>query len=137
MSDTLTDRNSLLKLTSNDLTICTPFLSAISLATAVLLVKARNGADLTGESRATHAQKGGYMKKFIALLALCLSVSVSSFGAENVVGHSTEVAAKDSYQAVKISGKETGHAGKDSFKAMKLSAKETGRGGKALVKFLF
>ena len=77
------------------------------------------------------------MKKLIALLALCLSISVSAFGAENVVGHTTEVAGKDSYQAVKISGKETGHAGKDSFKAVKLSAKETGRAGKALAKFLF
>ncbi len=58
------------------------------------------------------------MKKALALVALALCASASSFGAD-VVGHSAKV------------------AGKDSYKAAKVSAKETGKAGKAVAKFLF
>jgi len=63
-------------------------------------------------------QKGGNMKKVLALVVLALCVSAPSFGAD-VVGHSAKV------------------AGKDSYKAAKVSAKETGKAGKAVAKFLF
>ena len=76
------------------------------------------------------------MKKLLALVALALCVSAPSFGAD-VVGHSVEVAGKDSYKAADVSAKEAGKAGKDSFKAVKFSARETGHAGKAVVKFLF
>ena len=58
------------------------------------------------------------MKKLLALVALALCVSASSFGAD-VVGHSVKV------------------AGKETYKVAKVSAKETGKAGKAVVKFLF
>jgi hypothetical protein len=76
------------------------------------------------------------MKKLFALVVLSLCVAVPSFGAD-VVGHSIEVAGKDSYKGATVSAKEVGKAGKDSFKAVKLSAKETGHAGKAVVKFIF
>jgi hypothetical protein len=62
--------------------------------------------------------KGGNMKKFLALAALALCMSASSFGAD-VVGHSAKV------------------AGQDTYKVVKVSAKDTGKATKALVKFLF
>ncbi|HUD65198.1 MAG TPA: hypothetical protein VMQ17_11495 [Candidatus Sulfotelmatobacter sp.] len=58
------------------------------------------------------------MKKLLALVALALCMSASSFGAD-VVGHSAKVAGKDTYTVVKA------------------SAKDTGKATKALVKFLF
>jgi hypothetical protein len=58
------------------------------------------------------------MKKLLALLALALCMSASSFGAD-VVGHSAKV------------------AGKDTYKAAKVSAKDTGKATKAVLKFLF
>jgi uncharacterized GH25 family protein len=76
------------------------------------------------------------MKKLLALIALSLCVSAPSFGAD-VVGHSAEIAGKDSYKAATVSAKEVGKAGKDSVKAVKVSAKETGHAGKSLVRFLF
>ena len=82
-------------------------------------------------------RKGGNMKKTFVLLVLGLAVSVPSFGADNVVGHSVEVAGKDSYKAARVSAKESEHAGKDSLKAAKVSATETAHAGKAVVKFLF
>jgi uncharacterized GH25 family protein len=48
------------------------------------------------------------MKKLLALLAVCLAVSVPSFGAEHLVSRSAKVAGKDSYKAAKYSVKETG-----------------------------
>jgi len=62
--------------------------------------------------------KGGNIKKLLALVALALCMSASSFGAD-VVGHSAKVAGKDTYTVVKA------------------SAKDTGKATKALVKFLF
>jgi len=73
------------------------------------------------------------MKKLFALAVLSLCMAAPSFG----VGHSVEVAGKDSYKAADVSAKEAGKAGKDSFKAVKFSARETGHAGKAVVKFLF
>ena len=58
------------------------------------------------------------MKKLLALVALALCTSASSFGAD-VVGHSAKA------------------AGKDTHKVVKASAKDTGKATKALVKFLF
>ena len=76
------------------------------------------------------------MKRLFALVVLTLCVSAPSFGAD-VVGHSAEVAGKDSYKAATVSGKEVGKAGKDSVKAVKFSGKETGHAGEKVVKFLF
>jgi hypothetical protein len=86
----------------------------------------------------THSKKtrGGNMKKLLALAVLALCMSAPLFGAD-VVGHSVEVAGKDSYKAVDISAKAAGKSGKDSYKAVKFSARETGHAGKAFVKFLF
>jgi hypothetical protein len=74
----------------------------------------------TGKKDATHNKenKGGSMKKPLAVAVLAMCVAVPSFAAD-VVGHS-----------VKATGKET-------YKAAKVSAKETGKSGKAVVKFLF
>jgi hypothetical protein len=55
------------------------------------------------------------MKKLMAVLALCLAVSVPSFGAEHVVTHSAKVVGKDTYRATKFSVKETGKALKFLF----------------------
>ena len=63
-------------------------------------------------------EKGGNMKKLLALIALAVCVSAPSFGAD-VVGHSVKV------------------AGKDTYKAAKVSAKDTGKAAKSVVKFLF
>ena len=59
------------------------------------------------------------MKKSIALVVLSLCISVPSFAAEHVVGHSAKV------------------AGKDTYKTAKYSAKEAGKAGKKVAKFLF
>jgi hypothetical protein len=83
----------------------------------------------------TKTKQGGNMGKLFSLVVLSLCVTAPSFGAD-VVGHSVEVAGKDSYKAAAVSTKEVGKAGKDSFKAVKSSAKETGHAGKAVVKFL-
>lgn len=56
------------------------------------------------------------MRKLVAMLALCLTVSVPSFGAEHVVSHSAKAAAKDSYKAAKYSAKATDKAVKSSVK---------------------
>ena len=48
------------------------------------------------------------MKKLIAVLAFCLAVSASSFGAEHVVTRSAKAAGKGTYKAAKVSMKETG-----------------------------
>jgi len=48
------------------------------------------------------------MKKLIAVLALCLTASVPSFGAEHVITHSAKAAGKGTYKAAKYSAKETG-----------------------------
>lgn len=82
-------------------------------------------------------RKGGNVKNAFALLVLGLLLSMPSFGADNVVGHSAEVAGKDSYKAARVSARESEHAGKDSLKAVKVSAKETAHAGKAVAKFLF
>lgn len=55
------------------------------------------------------------MKKLIAELALCLAVSVPSFGAEHVVTGSAKAAGKGTYKAAKVSVKETGKALKFLF----------------------
>jgi hypothetical protein len=52
--------------------------------------------------------KDNAMRKLMAVLALCLMVSVPSFGAEHVVTHSAKVVGKDSYKTAKYSVKETG-----------------------------
>jgi hypothetical protein len=62
--------------------------------------------------------KGGNMKRLLALVTLAVCVSAPSFGAD-VVGHSAKV------------------AGKDTYKAAKVSAKDTGKAAKSVVKFLF
>jgi hypothetical protein len=49
------------------------------------------------------------MKKLLALVALALCMSASSFGAD-VVGHSVKVAGKDTYRVAKASAKDTGKA---------------------------
>lgn len=56
------------------------------------------------------------MKRLIAMLALCLTVSVPSFGAQHVVSHSAKVAANDSYKAAKYSAKATDKVVKSSVK---------------------
>jgi hypothetical protein len=48
------------------------------------------------------------MKKLIAVLALCLAVSVPSFGAEHVITHSAKAVGKGTFKAAKYSAKETG-----------------------------
>lgn len=55
------------------------------------------------------------MKKLIAALAVCLAVSVASFGAEHVVTHSVKAAGKDTYKVAKVSVKGTGRALKFLF----------------------
>lgn len=68
--------------------------------------------------RGLHAEDLGEekeMKKLMTVLALCLAVSVPSFGAEHVVTRSAKAAGKDSYKAVKYSVKETGKALKFLF----------------------
>jgi len=55
------------------------------------------------------------MKKFTAVLALCLAVGGASFGAEHVVTRSAKVAAKGSYKAAKVTVKGTGKALKLMF----------------------
>lgn len=47
------------------------------------------------------------MKKLIAVLALCLAVSVPSFGAEHVVTRSAKAVGKDTYKVAKYSVKGT------------------------------
>jgi len=63
-------------------------------------------------------EKGGNMKRLLALVTLAVCMSAPSFGAD-VVGHSAKV------------------AGKDTYKAAKASAKDTGKAAKSVVKFLF
>ena len=77
------------------------------------------------------------MNKLIAVVALSLCMSASSFGVEHLVTHSVKVVGKDTYKATRVSAKATDRAGKDSFKAVKLSAKETGHAGKTFAKLLF
>jgi hypothetical protein len=60
-------------------------------------------------------KKGKNMKKLLALVVLCLSVSAPSFGAEHLVGRSARF------------------AGRESFKAAKFTAKS----GETVVKFVF
>jgi hypothetical protein len=67
----------------------------------------------TALSRTT--RKGDVMKKFTAVLALCLAVGGASFGAEHVVTRSAKVAAKGSYKAAKVTVKGTGKALKLMF----------------------
>jgi hypothetical protein len=62
--------------------------------------------------------KGGNMKRLLALVTLAVCVSAPSFGAD-VVGHSAKV------------------AGKDTYKVAKASAMDTGKAAKSVVKFLF
>ena len=98
------------------------------------------GSDNLGRIGKVHRptlRKGGNMKNSFALLLLSLLVSMPSFAADNIVGHSAEVAGKDCYKAARMSAKESEHAGKDSFKAVKVSAKETAHAGRTVVKFLF
>ena len=42
------------------------------------------------------------MKKLFAVLALCLSVSATSFGAGHVVTRSAKAVGKDTYKAAKV-----------------------------------
>jgi uncharacterized GH25 family protein len=60
--------------------------------------------------------KGGSMKKRIALGVLSLCMSIPSFGAEHVVTHSAKVAGKDSYKATAYTVKAAGKAGKSFLK---------------------
>ena len=55
------------------------------------------------------------MKKVLTVLALCLSVSATSFGAEHVVTRSAKAVGKDTYKAAKVSVKKTGKALKFLF----------------------
>ncbi|HXM99188.1 MAG TPA: hypothetical protein VN982_11990 [Candidatus Dormibacteraeota bacterium] len=59
------------------------------------------------------------MKKLIGVLAFCLVVSGSSFGAEHVVTKSAKVAGKGTYKVAKYSVKGTGKAIKGTGKALK------------------
>jgi hypothetical protein len=70
------------------------------------------------EGAARRNEKGGNMKRLLALVTLAVCVSTPLFGAD-VVGHSVKV------------------AGKDTYKAAKASAKDTGKAAKSVVKFLF
>ena len=77
------------------------------------------------------------MNKLIAVVALSLCMSASSFGTEHLVTHSVKVVGKDTYKATRLSAKAADRAGKDSFKAVKVTAKKTGRAGKTFVTLLF
>lgn len=55
------------------------------------------------------------MKKLMAVLTICLGVSLPSFGAEHVVSHSAKVVGKSTAKAAKVSVKETGKALKFLF----------------------
>lgn len=55
------------------------------------------------------------MKRLIAVLALCLAVSASSFGAEHVVTRSAKAAGRGTYKAAKVSVNETGKVPKSLF----------------------
>jgi hypothetical protein len=48
------------------------------------------------------------MKKFLGMVAICLSVSLPSFGAEHLVSHSAKAVGKGTYKAAHFSAKETG-----------------------------
>lgn len=48
------------------------------------------------------------MKKVIVVIALCLTASAASFGAEHLVSHSAKAAGKGTYKAAKYPVKETG-----------------------------
>jgi hypothetical protein len=56
------------------------------------------------------------MKKLAALFAICLSLSLPSFGSEHVVTRSAKVAGKGTYKA-----------GKGTYKVTKGSVKGTGK----------
>jgi hypothetical protein len=60
-------------------------------------------------------EKGGNMKRLLALVTLAVCVSAPSFGAD-VVGHSAKVAGKDTYKVAKASAKDTGKAAKSAVK---------------------
>jgi hypothetical protein len=51
------------------------------------------------------------MKNLLALVALALCMSVSSF-AGDVVGHPAKAVGKDTYKAAKVSAKDAGRASK-------------------------
>lgn len=59
------------------------------------------------------------IEKFFGVLAVCLAVSGSSFGAEHVVTRSAKAAGKDTYKVGKYSAKGTGKAVKGTGKALK------------------
>lgn len=59
--------------------------------------------------------KDEVMKKLIAVVALCLAVSSTSFGAEHVVTRSAKAVGKGTYKAAKVSVKETTKALKFLF----------------------
>jgi hypothetical protein len=69
--------------------------------------KLASGISVPATLRATPG-KDTHMKKLLVLLAICLSVSVPSFGAEHLVTHSAKVAGKDTYKVTKYSVKEAG-----------------------------
>jgi hypothetical protein len=66
-------------------------------------------------SIARRNEKGGNMKKLLALVTLAVCVSAPSFGAD-VVGHTAKVAGKDTYKVAKVSVKDTGKAAKSVVK---------------------
>ena len=55
------------------------------------------------------------MKKVLTVLALFLSVSATSFGAEHIVTRSAKAVGKNTYKAAKDSVKKTGKALKFLF----------------------
>jgi hypothetical protein len=111
--------------------ICLAFIQSVKKKDTMLmrgLLKLGSRTSLfTGKKDATHNKenKGGSMKKPLAVAVLAMCVAVPSFAAD-VVGHSVKATGKETYKAAKVSAK-----------AAKVSAKETGKSGKAVVKFLF
>ena len=75
-----------------------------------------NEGRMTSNRLAAHnPEKDDVMKKLIGVLALCLVVSASTFGAGHVVTKSVKAAGKGTYKATKFSVKETGKALKFVF----------------------
>lgn len=57
------------------------------------------------------------MKKLI-FVAVCLSISIPSFGAEHLVNRSAAVAGKESYNPTKVSAHDIGDAGRPILKTV-------------------
>jgi hypothetical protein len=73
-------------------------------------LKVDSGISVPASDKPLHAQYSERipMKKLITVFAVCLSLSLPSFGAEHLVSRSAKAAGKDTYKVTKYSVKKTG-----------------------------